>query len=225
MTAKRLELPIPLIKVVRKNHEGKRCYTIDGQDNFFPSVTTVLGCRGKKAIFAWRARVGEAEANKVSKQASGTGTAFHSLCEAYLDNDPDFNRKMMKAVPQASARFKKFVPVMENITGVYFQEQGVVSNTLGVGGTIDLFGEYKGRISIIDYKTSRRKKTLEDIPGYFAQCYAYAMAIKDMYGIEVQDAVILMSYEDSFEEFVMPIEYGKAYFMESLAMYNRGEYD
>lgn len=222
---KQLELTKPLIKVVSKNHNGKRCYVIDGEENYYPSVTTVLGCRGKKAIYEWRARVGEEAANKVSREASGNGTALHSLCELYLKGDPNFNRKKMQVPPNASARFNKLTPALERIDGIYFQEQKLVSNLLEVGGTVDLFGSFDNEISIIDFKTSRRKKRLEDIMSYFAQCYAYGQCVYEMYDIEPKKAVIIMSYEDSYEIFSQDIKYGKEFFIESIRMFKRGLID
>lgn len=225
-----LTLPNGLVKVVRKNIDGKRMYVIDGEESYFPSVTTVLGCRGKSYIHQWRNRVGEKEANAVSLKASTTGTAFHSLCEAYLENElsgdhSTFAKTLLKANPNASGRFKSFIPAMKDITGIYFQEEKVVSKVLETVGTIDVFGTYKHKNAIIDFKTSRRVKKLEDITSYFAQCYAYAQSVKEMYGIICETAVILMSYETGYEIFEMPITHGKEYFLESLRMYNNGESD
>ena len=224
MLPQKLNLHKKLIPVVRTTVNGKRCYTIDGTECFYPSVTTVLSCRGNKSLHEWRKRVGEEQANKISRIASGTGTAFHTLCEMYLNADPRYDNQLRK-IPQATSRFKKFIPALSNITAIYFQEVAVVSPTLEVGGTIDLFGYYENKIAIIDFKTSRRKKSLEDIMSYFAQCYAYAVAIKDMYDIIVEDAVILMSYEDGYEVFRQPIDYGKKFFLESRIMYATGKRD
>ena len=64
--------------------EGRR-YCVG--DTFYPSVTTVIGHSKKKAIMAWRNKVGEEEANKVSKRASTRGNKCHKLCELYLSNE------------------------------------------------------------------------------------------------------------------------------------------
>ena len=56
----------------------------------YPSITTVLGNLSKTAIMAWRDRVGHEEANKISRQAAGRGTAVHAVCENYVNNDPDY---------------------------------------------------------------------------------------------------------------------------------------
>ena len=72
-----------LQKLPRRNVNGKRLYeTPDG--SFYPSVTTITGQMNKQAIQEWRARVGEAEANRVTKKASARGTSIHRLCEHYV---------------------------------------------------------------------------------------------------------------------------------------------
>ena len=55
----------------------------------YPSITTVLSLLSRDAIRAWRERVGEEEANKVSYRASTRGTKVHEIVEQYLDNEHD----------------------------------------------------------------------------------------------------------------------------------------
>ena len=64
------------------NTDSGRVYeTPDGHR--YPSVTTVLGRRPEKlkSLMAWRKRVGEEQANKISTQASRRGTKDHTLME------------------------------------------------------------------------------------------------------------------------------------------------
>ena len=65
--------------------DGKRYYvTPDG--NAYQSVTTLTGKVNEKAIKAWREKVGEEEATKISTRAANRGTSMHKLCEKYLLN-------------------------------------------------------------------------------------------------------------------------------------------
>jgi len=58
--------------------DGSRVYeTPSGRA--YPSVTTVTGLLGKAAILAWRKRVGEEEANRISTQAANRGTRIQEL--------------------------------------------------------------------------------------------------------------------------------------------------
>ena len=57
-----------------------------GDDNVpVPSVTTILDkTSDKTALIAWRKRVGDAEANRVSKESAGLGTKVHNAIEKYI---------------------------------------------------------------------------------------------------------------------------------------------
>ena len=73
--------PIELESITDKE-TGKRVYlTPSGKK--YPSVTTVIGSNKKKmkAIMQWRRRVGEAEANRVTSQATARGTKYLSLIQ------------------------------------------------------------------------------------------------------------------------------------------------
>ena len=74
--------------------DGKRYYTLEDGTRL-PSVTTVLGAQKKAAIFEWRKRVGEEEANRISKQATSRGTNVHTICENYLNNKVDYMKGIM----------------------------------------------------------------------------------------------------------------------------------
>ena len=69
-------------------HNFKQLERIDGPNgrvyntpsgNKYPSVTSVVGLLNQDEIKAWRARVGEEEANRISARASKRGTQIHSL--------------------------------------------------------------------------------------------------------------------------------------------------
>ena len=57
-----------------------------GQDEKpVPSVTTILGDTGDKtALIAWRKRVGEAEATRISTESAGLGTKVHNALEKFI---------------------------------------------------------------------------------------------------------------------------------------------
>lgn len=69
----------------REDTEGGRFYVLPSGQKV-PSVTTVLSWHKKPALQEWRNRVGEEEANRVSKKASTRGTKLHAVCEDYLNN-------------------------------------------------------------------------------------------------------------------------------------------
>ena len=67
---------------------------------------------------------------------------------------------------------------------------------LETAGTCDCIAEYKGELSIIDFKTSRKKKKDEWITDYYLQGTAYALMFEEMTGIKINQVVILISGED-----------------------------
>ena len=59
----------------------------------YPSITTVLSILSQAGIQAWRKRVGEEEANRISHRASTRGTAVHAIVEDYLNNVENYKDK------------------------------------------------------------------------------------------------------------------------------------
>jgi len=176
-------------KIVRiDTPNGRRYQTPSGRA--YPSVTSVLGILGKAEILAWRARVGEAEANKISSRAARRGTAIHSLCEDYLLN------KEVDPGPFDLETFRSIRPFLDRINNIHCLETQLYSDYLQVAGTVDCIAEFDGKMSVIDFKTSKRIKTRDDIHGYFMQTSAYAVMFEERTGIPVGKLVIIMSVDD-----------------------------
>lgn len=170
--------------------DGKRYYTLpDGTR--LPSVTTVLGAQKKDAIMAWRKRVGEDVANAISKKATGRGTNVHTLCERYLNND-----SLGDIMPDAREMFYTLKPFLNKINNIHYQEQALWSKQLGMAGRVDCIGEYDGVLSSIDFKTSKKVKSHEDIEDYFWQTTAYALMYEELVGEPIHQLVIIMAVED-----------------------------
>ena len=173
--------------------DGKRYYTLaDGTR--LPSVTTVLGLQKKEAIMAWRARVGEVEANRISKQATSRGTNVHTICEHYLNNNVDFMKGIM---PDALEFFLSIKPYLNKIDNIQYQECALWSKQLNMAGRVDCIAEYEGELSVIDFKTSTRPKTKDQIEDYFWQTAAYALMYESMIGKPINNLVIIMAVKDS----------------------------
>lgn len=166
----------------------------------YPSITTVLGHFGKHKIMEWRKAVGEEEANRVAARAAGRGTALHTLCERYIDNQQPFDEKTM---PHVKAMFNSVKPVIDSRVGkVYVQEVPLYSDHLRLAGRVDLIAEFDGVLSIIDFKTSSRIKVEEDIKSYFEQEAAYAIMFEERTGIPIVNLVTIMAVENEKEPLV-----------------------
>jgi len=169
--------------------DGSRVYkTPSGRA--YPSVTTVTGLLKKASIIEWRKRVGEAEANRISTTAAKRGTRIHTLCESYLNNE-DTSPALFDA-----ETFRSIKPYLNKIQDVHCLETPLYSDHLQVAGTVDCIAKYDGKVSVIDFKTSKRKKSRDDVHDYFMQCSAYAVAFEERTGIPVSRLVILMAVDD-----------------------------
>lgn len=176
-------------KLVRVDSpEGRKYQTPSGKS--YPSVTTVVGMLAKAEIMAWRKRVGEEEANRISTRAAKRGTSVHSLCESYLLNEE------VKPGLFDLELFNSIKPLLNDINNIHCLETKLYSDYLQVAGTVDCIAEFRGRMSVIDFKTSRRLKSREDIHGYFLQTSAYAVMFEELTGIAVDRLVIIMGIDD-----------------------------
>lgn len=162
----------------------------------YPSVTTVLGkMSDKTALNEWRKRVGDEEANRVSARASTRGTFIHTMCEKYiLGEDVD------TSMPHNMMIFRQIKGILdEKVDMVRATECTLFSHHLKIAGTCDLIADYDGRLSIIDYKTSTRRKRKDWIEGYFLQASLYSYMLWEMTGIGVKDIVIIIGVDDELE--------------------------
>mgnify|MGYP000683348498 FL=1 len=70
---------------VRQIIDGNRVY-VTPTGGVYPSITSILGRQPKPGLDEWRKKVGDEEANKITKEASSLGSTVHLLCERYLHN-------------------------------------------------------------------------------------------------------------------------------------------
>ena len=169
--------------------DGTRIYkTPSGKA--YPSVTTVTGLHNAKGIAAWRRRVGEEEANRVSSRASARGTRIHSYCEDYLKGNifeaDIFDLEMFNSI--------KFW--LDDIDNIHALEDPLYSDFLQVAGTVDCIADFQGKLSVIDFKTASKPKDRDDIYNYFMQTAAYAVAFEERTGIPIGRLVIIMAVEN-----------------------------
>ncbi len=194
---KPIELDYKDLKTETK--ESGRTY-LDPNGHSYPSITTVLSILSEDAIREWRARVGEEEANRISRVASTRGTKIHSILEKYVDNDPDYLKDEM---PHNIQTFKDIQPIVDkNLELVYAQEAPLYSEHLGVAGRVDCVGKWNGKDSIIDWKTSRKEKKKEWISNYFMQASAYAIMWEERTGMPIKQIVVCIAGDQGPQVFV-----------------------
>lgn len=171
---------------------GRTYITPEG--NKYPSITTVLGHLKKDSILAWRKRVGEETANKISTQAATRGTSVHQLAEDYVNNKEDWAKG---AMPSNLFAFNQIKPILDNrIDNVWAQEVPLYSDKFAIAGRVDCIAEFDGELTIIDYKTSRKPKKEEWIENYFMQAAFYAAAFYERTGVAIKKYAIIIAVDD-----------------------------
>ena len=183
-------------KLKQVNTSTSRMYeTPDG--NLYPSVTTILAHKNKPFINAWRKRVGAKEADKISRQSAARGTSIHKLVEYRLHNEVMKEEEGRKTLnPLNEEMYSVMVEMLSKIDNIRGIETKLYSDHLRLAGQADCIAEYDGRLSVIDFKTSKKRKVRSHCYNYFMQCSAYAIMFEERTGIPVDQTVILMAQED-----------------------------
>jgi genome maintenance exonuclease 1 len=181
------------------------------------SITSVTSHFNKEVFVKWRAKVGEEEANRISKRSTTRGTKTHELIENFL-----WNKDVPDTDPLPKMLFTQAKKILGNINNIYALEKSLYSKELGVAGTVDCIAEYTGEngipeLAIIDFKTAEKPKPKAWIENYFVQAAAYACMFYEMTNIPVKKLVILMTCENG--EVQVYEEYDKKQYMEKLVTY------
>ena len=74
-----VELNLP--KLSRETIDGVRYYSVPDEDELIKlvSITSVTSHYNKEIFINWRKKVGDEEANRITKAATTRGTDFHTL--------------------------------------------------------------------------------------------------------------------------------------------------
>ena len=200
----------------RETIDGVRYYDVPDVEGYtkLVSITSVTSWINREIFRAWRARVGNEEADKVTKAATSRGTDMHTLTEHYLKNED-----LPTVQPLPEILFKQSKPQLNLIDNIHALEKSMYSLQLGIAGTVDCIAEYDGELAIIDFKTSKKPKPRKWIDHYFVQCAAYACMLFELKDIAVKKFVIIMSCENG--EVKVYEEYDKAKYIKLLSEYIR----
>jgi len=209
-------IDIELPQLERETIDGIRYYKVPDEDELIKlvSITSVTSHFNKEIFINWRKKVGEEEAERVTKAATSRGTDMHSLVENYL-----YNRDLPSVQPLSDFLFKISKSELNRINNIYALEGSLYSKQLGIAGTVDCIAEYNGELSIIDFKTSKKPKPREWIEHYFVQCMAYGAMFYELTDIPIKKLVIIMACENG--ECVVYEERDKAKYLKLLTEYIR----
>ena len=203
-------IPLPLSRTktfkhcpIELGYDDLSTETIDSKRKYvtpvgktYPSITSILGYFTKASIIAWRNRVGAEEANRVSRHACGRGNAVHSIAERYINNEEDFMKgENLPHIVQLARAVKGVID--ERLDSVVLQECPLYSDQLKAAGRVDLIGNFDDELSIVDFKTSKRIKSRDEITDYFIQACAYSCMFEERTGTPIEQLVIIMAVDGS----------------------------
>lgn len=154
------------------NFLDERFYTVDGKI-FYPSVTTVLDVYPKGYGFVqWLKDLGN-NADEVLKRAGEQGSKVHDAIDQFLkgftvswvdlDGKPNYTLEEWQMILKFTDFWNTWNPE------ILANESKLVSEKLGLGGTIDIVCRINGEVWLIDFKTSNAIHT-----SYELQIAAYA---------------------------------------------------
>ena len=211
---KHIELNLPQLE--RETIDGVRYYKVPDEDQLLKlvSITSVTSHINREIFDNWRKKIGEDEAQKITKAATSRGTDMHSLVENYLDN-----KDLPSVPPLPDFLFKIAKTELKRIDNIYALEGSLYSKQLGIAGTVDCIAEYDGELAVIDFKTSKKPKPRKWIEHYFVQCMAYGCMLYELTGISVKKLVIIMACENG--ECVVYEERDKSKYIKLLSKYIR----
>lgn len=178
---------------------GRTYHTPEGD---YPSITTILGKTAYMPwLEKWKERVGEEEAARISKYATDRGEKVHKYAEDYFNgidifpeliNDYEYEdiQNMTRNLIKATEK---------GVTNIWGQEMALYHSDRKYAGRVDMVGEWQGEPAIIDFKTSKKKKTASGIKDYYIQCAAYAAAHNKLFGTKINKLVIIITVQHEKE--------------------------
>jgi genome maintenance exonuclease 1 len=207
---------VNLPELERETIDGVRYYKVPDEEKLLRlvSITSVTSHKNRQFFANWRKKVGEEEANKITRQATSRGTDMHTLVENYL-----YNRDLPPVQTLSEFLFKISKETLNRINNIYALESSLYSKILGVAGTVDAIAEFDGELAIIDFKTSKKPKPRDWIEHYFVQAAAYACMFYELTEIPVKKLVIIMACENG--ECVVYEERDKSKYIKLLTEYIR----
>ncbi len=191
----------------------RRHYELDGQR--YPGITTILSATKPKEerdrLWAWKQRVGAAEATRITTTASRSGTKLHKLLRQHLQAKSVQGESVQgesvqgeslqpetPEIPEAVMGYWESIqPVLEPIQDILLVE-GAIWHPSGFAGYPDALVLYNEHLSLCDWKTARRPKQAEWIEDYFMQIAAYVQGVNWVYqdeGIVVERGLVAIALD------------------------------
>ena len=160
-----------------------RYYCVSADINV-PSVTSILRSTNDKFL------------NNLNYQSNTDsieiGNFMHKYLEHYVSKNNDFivsseNYNIAKKL--AHLVIENFIINLDEVWGT---EVSVLYKDL-YAGTIDLIGMNDGKLCLVDYKSSYRSKSKEEMEEYFLQLAAYSIAHDWQYNTKINSLIVFLA--------------------------------
>jgi genome maintenance exonuclease 1 len=112
-------------------------------------------------------------------------------------NNVDIEEKLAKATPLDLMMFNQTRKLTSKLGDIYMLEGSMYSNELEMAGRVDCIAEFAGKVSVIDFKTSTKRKIPSKIKSYFIQETAYAKMFEEMYDVPIERIVTIIAVEET----------------------------
>ncbi len=172
-------------EVIKRNNF--RFYRIENL--LVPSVTSIL-------------RISRTNQNLTysSKQYDSfeIGNMMHDYLDKYITNQDivtDDSKNSRIALDLSNVIIDNIFPKVSS----FIASEATVHNHYNYAGTLDLLAKIDNKLTIIDYKSSYRKKSSYLIDEHFQQLAAYAMAHDSMHDTEIKQAMLFIVYKESYD--------------------------
>jgi hypothetical protein len=166
--------------------DGLRYYEVDGV--WMPSVTSILHARSTPTPYAQRSKVSIGDAR-------ARGTVIHYYCERRLRG-----YRAATAIPDDLRPYwDSLQPALKQLRSPRAVEKFVWHRDHRYAGTLDAVAEFRGvPNTLVDFKTAANpdRLTVSQLRSYSLQLAAYAGAVKDTMGIDVNQALLLIAHPD-----------------------------
>ena len=164
-----------------------RFYKSPITSKWYPSITTVTGHKKAEFFANWRSNPANEQSMKI---AAEMGTNVHAIIEKYLNKDPAWNSSSML---YEKLMVNQIIPELDKIENIVVQEKSLWSDSARIAGRVDCIGVYEGKLSVIDFKTSKKLKNEEHITNYFEQAAGYSLMYEELTSTRIDDIIILMT--------------------------------
>jgi len=167
-------------------------FYVTPSNNKYVSITTMLGVKEKPWLEQWRESLGQAKADTETKRCAARGNAVHTMANKFLSNDVEPTKGQLL---EHVGEFNSLKLVLKKIDNIYALEIPLYSDVLKVAGRVDCIAEWDGQLAVIDFKTSTNDKSSKMIEDYYLQAAGYALMFHEMYDIQINEVVIVITVE------------------------------